>query len=100
MSNLIEVHEQMLKQAADKVAETKVQAERVEVLQKYAEYAKGLMDQAYPNNYTEDDVVHLAELLIAHDIEAEEEQQKVAELDEAGRIIARAFVDEVNKAGK
>jgi hypothetical protein len=100
MSKLLAVHDQMMKQAAQKEAEDRVVSERVEVLQKYAEYAEALMQKNYPNGHSEEDVVKLAELLIAHDIEEEEEQQKVAELDEAGRIMARAFVDEVNKAGK
>ena len=35
--------------------------------------------------------------MIAHDIEQEESIEKVAEYDQAGRIIARAFQDELNK---
>ena len=45
--------------------------------------------------YTEDDVIKLACAMIDHDLEVEDNMEKVAELDEAGRIMARAFLSEL-----
>jgi len=42
-------------------------------------------------------VEKLATYLIEQDIEQAAAREKVAELDESGRVIARAFVDELNK---
>jgi hypothetical protein len=97
---LLQVHEQMLKEAAEREEQTKLAEERVRVIEKYASAAKELMNQFYPNNHTDADVTELAERMITHDLEVEEEQQKVAELEDAGRTMARAFVDEVKKQGK
>jgi hypothetical protein len=94
---LLDVYEQMTKEATEKNEQTKLAEERIRVIEKYATAAQELMNQNYPNNHTQEDVEQLAELMIDHDLKVEEEQQKVAELDEAGRVMARAFVDEVNK---
>jgi hypothetical protein len=97
---LLQVHEQMLKEAAEKEQQTKLAEERVRIIEKYASAAKDLMVQNYPKDHTDEDVAQLTELMINHDLQVEEEQQKVAELEEAGRIMARAFVEEVTKEGK
>ena len=94
---LLAIHEQMLKQAEEEKAQTKLAEERVAVIEKYAAAAQDLMNQYYPKDHTQDDVVELAERMIDHDLGVEEQQQKIAELDEAGRIMARAFADELNK---
>jgi helix-turn-helix protein len=93
---LLDVHTQMLKEAAEKEEQTKLAEERVLVIEKYASTAKALMAEHYPNNHTDEDVVELTERMINHDLVVEEQQEKIAELDEAGRIMARAFVDELN----
>ena len=98
MASLLEVHTQLLKEAEEKLAAEQLITERVAVLEKYANTAQELMQQNYPNDHTQSDVVELAERMIQHDLSIEEQQQKIAELDEAGRIMARAFVDEVNKS--
>jgi hypothetical protein len=97
---LLEVYEQMTKEATEKTEQTKLAEERIRVIEKYAAAAQELMNKNYPNNHTDEDVVQLAELMINHDLQVEEEQQKVAELDEAGRVMARAFVDELNVGKK
>lgn len=97
---LLQVHDQMLKEAAEVAEQTKIATERVAVIEKYASAAKELMTQFYPNNHSANDVTDLAELMINHDMQIEDEQQKVAELQEAGRVMARAFVDEIQQQGK
>jgi hypothetical protein len=94
---LLQIHAEMLKKAEEEKVQTKLAEERVAVIEKYASAAQELMNQYYPKDHTEADVVELAERMIDHDLEAEEQQQKIAELDEAGRIMARAFADELNK---
>ena len=94
---LLDIHANMLKQAAEKEAETKLAEERVRVIEKYAAEAKRLMVDNYPSNHTDEDVAQLTELMLNHDVAVEENQEKIAELDEAGRIMARAFVDETEK---
>ena len=100
MGNLLNTYEKMQAEQLQKAAEDKVMTERVEVLSKYAEAAQALLQDKYPNNYTQADVEKLAVGMIQHDLEAEEQQEKIAELDEAGRIMARAFLDEVNNSKK
>jgi len=97
MGRLLDIHNQLLKTAATKTAEEALQTERVVILEKYAAVAQSLLQEKYPNNFTEADVVALTDGLIQRDIEIEEAQEKIAELDEAGRIMARAFVDEQQK---
>jgi hypothetical protein len=94
---LLQVHEQMLKAAEEKAAQAQIVEERVRILEKYASVAQSLMNEAFPNNHTEADVIELVDGLIQHDLQIEEQQQKVAELEEAGRIMARGFMAETNK---
>lgn len=65
---------------------------------KYAEAANGVLTEEYGDDYTEEDVVKLATYLIDRDIDEEENVEKVAEYVEAGQIMARSFVDELNNS--
>jgi hypothetical protein len=69
---------------------------RVEVLTKYAAAADDLLAKEYGDDYEEGDVIELAHKMINHDISQEESQEKVAEYVEAGQVMARAFISELN----
>jgi hypothetical protein len=90
---LLDVYEQMTKQAHV----NELEQERVDVLAKYASVAEDLLQEEYPNNYSQDDVIKLAEQLIINDVNAEEQQAKVAEYVQAGQIMARSFIEEQRK---
>jgi hypothetical protein len=93
---MLELHENMLHDAENsKEAEAEKQ-ELLEFFYKYAEQAEILLSND-SEDYTEDDVIKLASYLIDQDIDGNEQVDKVAELDESGRIMARAFVDELSK---
>jgi hypothetical protein len=77
--------------------ETKIASERMEVLAKYAEFADEALKAEYGDDYDYSDVEKLAEMLIANDLQIEEEEEKVAELVEAGQIMAQSFAEELNK---
>ena len=99
----------MMKQAeaAQVVEEEKVAEksgavnERLEVLEKYAEAADGLMAEEYGDDYEEADVIKLAEMMIQSDLEQEENLEKIAELEDQGKIMgmaaADAFITKVNE---
>jgi hypothetical protein len=95
MEKLIDVYGAMVKEAEVKVAE-----EKVAELAKYAEAADTLLAAEYGDDYDAKDVEKLASMMIEHDmgITAPEETEKVAELQEAGRIMARAFIEELQAA--
>ena len=93
---LLDTYEQMTKQAETRAEEQ----QRVDVLSKYASAAESLLQEMYPDNFTQDDVIKLAETLIVGDIEMEEEQAKIAEYVEAGKIMARSFAEEATKLQK
>lgn len=95
--SLLARYEEMQKLAAEQQAAEQEQIEKVAFLTKYASAAEELLEKEYGNDYNADDVEKLAEYLIVADMEASEEAEKVAEYDEAGRIMARAFMDEVQK---
>ncbi|KYK22686.1 hypothetical protein AYK24_00230 [Thermoplasmatales archaeon SG8-52-4] len=90
---LLETYEAMQKEAA--VAE--VEAQRREMLTKYASAAEELLENEYGDDYNADDVELLAEKLIEADVEAMEQQEKVAEYEEAGKIMAQAFIKELKE---
>jgi len=102
---LLSVYENMVasqNKEAEKVAaqqptnqEPDIVDERLEVLEKYAELADNLLEKEYGKDYEENDVVKLAQLLINHDVEVQEQMEKVAELHEAGIIMAKAFKAEL-----
>lgn len=103
MSNLMDTYKNMQKSADDAAAANALEKEaqettnnRVEVLAKYAEAANGVLAEEYGDEYTEEDVVKLATYLIDRDIDEEENVEKVAEYVEAGQIMARSFVEELN----
>ena len=103
MSNLMETYKNMQKTAEEAAAEKALDKEaqevtnsRVEVLAKYAETANGVLSEEYGDDYDEGDVVKLATYLIDRDIDEEENIDKVAEYVEAGQIMARSFVEELN----
>jgi hypothetical protein len=89
--SLLTVYENMQKEAEVKA----LIQERVDVIEKYASLAEGLLQQEYNKDYTQDDVVELADKMIQHDLAVEDQLAKVAEYDEAGRIMARSFVEEL-----
>lgn len=107
MSNLMDTYKNMQKSAEEANAAEALEKEaqettnaRVEVLAKYAEAANGVLTEEYGDDYTEEDVIKLASYLIDRDIDEEEAQEKVAEYVEAGQIMARSFVEELNTSNE
>ena len=103
MSGLLDTYNNMVaaSEANAEEAEAVKQAEavenaRVEVLTKYASAADNLLAQEYGEDYEQSDVIELAQKMINHDIAQEESQEKVAEYVEAGQVMARAFISELN----
>ena len=103
MSGLLDTYNNMVaaSEANAEEAEAVKQAEavenaRVEVLTKYASAADNLLAQEYGEDYEQSDVIELAQKMINHDIAQEERQEKVAEYVEAGQVMARAFISELN----
>lgn len=93
MSDLLSKYEEMQKVAEAEALEN----ERVEAIVEYASLADELLSENFDESqYNEDDVIKVAEFLIANDLEAEEEEEKVAEYDQLGRILARSFADELS----
>jgi hypothetical protein len=93
MGNLLDKYEEMQKKAETEALEQK----RVETIVKYASLAEEALSERFGDNYNEDDVIKVAEFLIDNDLKAEEEYEKIAEYDELGRIMARAYIDELSK---
>ena len=105
--NILDVYEGMVKAAEEEAVVEEASAEeeavineRVEIIAKYAAAADELLSDEYGKNYGEEDVEKLASMLLQHDVEQEEVMEKVAELDQAGRIMARAFKDELEKSAE
>ena len=104
MGNLLDIHDEMLKAAAEQSVSVEEEAEaqavvdeRVEVLAKYAEAADNLLTEEYGDKYEQKDVEELASMMITQDLQQEEDVEKVAEYDQAGRIMARSFYDEITQ---
>lgn len=74
MGILLNVYNDMVKEA-----EMSVVAEQVEILEKYASAATELLQAEFPNDYTKEDVVELADKLIQRDVELNAQNEKVAE---------------------
>lgn len=91
MTDLLKVHNNMLKQA--KVDNER--KERIDAIVKYASTAEELLAEKYGEDYEQEDVSKLAEWMIENDLEALEWEEKVAEYDQLGRIMANSFVDEM-----
>lgn len=102
---LLDVYNNMraAQEEQEKVAEVQTEQyqevdARLEELEKYASFADELLTQEFGDDYSEDDVVKLAELMISHDVEMQQEYEKVAELHEAGIIMAKAFKEELARS--
>ena len=96
MSDLLKIYEDM-----QKVAEAdEVKKQRLDVIVKYATLAEEMLEEKFDDKYGEEDVIKVAEFLIDSDLEAEAEQEKVAEYDQLGRIMARAYLDEMAKVSE
>jgi len=96
--SLLERYE-LMKQAEQEVEvseeEVKVASERMDILAKYAEVADEALKAEYGEDYELEDVEKLAEMLIQNDLQIEEEEVKVAELVESGKILAQSFAEEL-----
>jgi hypothetical protein len=96
MARLLEVYEDMLKEA-----EFAKVAEEIQIMfAKYAETAESLLKEEYGTDFNTEDVESLARGLMERDSEFLEESTKVAEYEAIGRELARQFVDETKTAGK
>jgi len=90
---LLDVYNEMTKEAETEVVEN----DEMVVIAEYTTAADQLLAAEYGEDYNEQDVEKLASMLIEHDANEEIEQAKYAEWDAQGRVMARAFVDELNK---
>jgi hypothetical protein len=93
MSRLLEVYEEMQKEAAA----AEVQSNLVEMLSKYAEAAEAALAEEYGSDYDANDVASLANGLMERDAELIQEQEKVAEYDQIGRQMAKMYVENMLK---
>ena len=107
MAGLLETYETMVDTAESNAQQAEIQKEaqaeeneRLNVLTKYASAADGLLAEQFGEDYEEADVIELAEKMINHDVAQEQSQEKVAEYVEAGQVMARAFIGEINNSGK
>jgi len=96
MAKLLDVYESMVKEAAETQEDEQLKQAQVEALAKYAHAADDLLAAEYGEDYTQEDVEKLASMMIEHDLQEEAEEEKTAEWDEAGRQMARAFIQELN----
>lgn len=93
MSRLLEVYDEMIKEA-----ELSKMAEEVQFMfEKYAETANEELAKEYGSDYTQEDVESLAQGLMEHDAALLEEQEKVAEYDAIGREMAHQYMAELEK---
>jgi len=102
--SLLEKYEAMKLAEAEEVEKTaeeaeleKIAEEDLEILTKYATVADNLLAEEFGEDYNEDDVVKLATKLIENDVAEAEDYEKIAALEEAGQIIAKSFLAELNK---
>jgi hypothetical protein len=93
MSNLLDLYTEMNKTAEEKV----VANEKIAAITEYASAAEEVLSEKLGDNYDEDDVIKVASAMIENDLVVAEEQEKVAEYDQLGRIMAHSFNDELNK---
>jgi len=91
MANLLDKYEEM-----QKIAELEeLKQDRINAIVKYASLAEEALEEQYGDDYNEDDVIKVAEFMIDSDLAQEEEQEKIAEYDQLGRIMAHAYADEL-----
>jgi hypothetical protein len=95
MSRLLEVYDNMIKEA-----EVEKMAEEVQTMfAKYAEAADSLLSQEFGKDYDINDVESLAQGLMERDAELLETQEKVAEYDAIGRELAHRYVENTKTGG-
>ena len=93
MGNLLETYGEM-----QKIAEAEeLEQARINEVVKYASLAEEALSEKYGDDYNEEDVIKVAEYMIDSDLALEEEQEKVAEYDQLGRIMAQSYADELAK---
>lgn len=94
---MLQYYNQKKVKEAEMAEQTKLAEGRVEVLNKFAEYAAELLESEYPGTWTREEQAKLAVALIERavqeDSEAEVMDAKIAELQQAGTIMADAFCD-------
>ena len=78
MGILLGTYNDLVKEAEEAAKNAELQ-ERIEFLNKYASLATELMAAEFPNDYTKDDVVALADRLIERDLAITDQQEKTAE---------------------
>ena len=93
MGKLLETYDQLTK-VAEQETEKQLQ---VELLQKYAEVAEETLKEQ-GQKYTKDDVVKVASWMIEQDAIAAEEEEKIADFVDAGKIMAQAFISELQSS--
>jgi len=104
--DILSIYNEMTKQASAQAEEDNLIKEQLSTLYKFAEAAEdALIAERGEGNYTVEDVLEMSSELINKTASAEEEMtqdeaiaEKIAELDASGRIMARAFIDERNRA--
>lgn len=100
MVNYLDIYNQTVAGGQEKYASENVdpqEAEKFEMLEKYASLADEMLSNEFGNEFSQDDVVELAQMLINNDIAYEEGQEKVAEAYQLGVIIGQGFKDSVNQ---
>jgi hypothetical protein len=112
MVNYLELYNEMVSGGVEKTATATEEVEqtaeaaevdaRMETIYKYASLADHFLAEEFGEDYAEEDVVKLAQMMIVDDLKKEEEaeqkeiaMQKVAEMYQLGRIAGRGFKDEV-----
>lgn len=106
MSTFLERFEERRNASMEKTAEEQAVEERIELMSKYAEAADAALYADHGDDYTEDDVVELAQHMINADAEAveneghektaEEMDAQIDELYGVGRIIGQGIKDELD----
>ena len=81
MAILLEVYNDMIKEAEETATKAVIQ-ERVNLLDKYASLATELLNAEFPNDFSKDDVVELADKLIERDVAIADAQEKTAQAKE------------------
>ena len=94
----IEAEEAEEVEETTKEASYDMEIERREAISEYVKTASALLTEEHGEDFTNDDVVKLAQYMIEYDVEVEEEEAaKVASYEEAGQIMANAFLAELSK---
>ncbi len=93
MENLLNIYEEMNK-TAEENAEVR---ETVVAITKYASKAEEALEAELGDKYDKEDVIKVASAMIESDQALLAEQEKVAEYDQLGRIMAHSFNDELAK---